>query len=127
MKVRVYDGAKPTVYDRGEQRKERKQYEDSVDRYSLYFPLPKKRINKDDGVVGCYLGFSFSDDGEQIIRCTFEEWNSKNGLCDHLGKKAKIETLPENVQKWIADGERVYNEFIKHPDDEKAEKEWMMW
>ena len=34
MKVRVYDSARGS--------KDRHQYEDYIDRYSLYFPYPKK-------------------------------------------------------------------------------------
>ena len=121
MKVRVYDGA------RG--RKERHQYENYPDRYALYFPLPKKE--QEDGyknlgvhITGHYLSFSFSTDGKNITRCCWDEWNLRNGRCDNLGKKVKIETLPEPVQKWIRGYEVVWNNILKDEDNEEYQKAW---
>lgn len=121
MKLRVYDGARGS--------KDRHQYEGYVDRYSLYFPRPKKRIDEDyrefgERITGNFLGFSFSEDGKTINRCTWDEWNTRNGRCDSLGKKVNIDTLPKHVQNWIAGYERVYNEMIKHPEDEKVVEAW---
>lgn len=121
MKVRVYDGA------RG--RKERHQYENYPDRYSLYFPYPKKwqeEMYKEYGehISGDFLCFSFSENGETINRCNWDEWNLRNGLCDSLGKKVKIETLPEPVQKWIRGYEVVWNNILKDEDNEEYQKAW---
>jgi hypothetical protein len=121
MKLRVYDGARGS--------KDRHQYEDYIDRYSLYFPHPKKWIDEDyrkfrERITGDFLRFSFSEDGKIINRCTWNEWNIRNGLCDSLGKKVNINTLPKHVQKWIAGYEKVYNEMIKHPEDEKIVEAW---
>lgn len=121
MKVRVYDGA------RG--KKERHQYENYVDRFALYFPHPKKwqeETYKKHGerITGDYLCFSFSEDGKSITRCCWDEWNLRHGHCDTLGKKVKIETLPEPVQKWIAGYEKRWNDLITHEDDEKVKKAW---
>jgi len=121
MKVRVYDAA------RG--KKERHQYENYPDRYSLYFPLPKKI--QEEGykklgvhITGHYLGFSFSEDGKSITRCCWDEWNLRNGLCDNLGKKVKIETLPEPVQEWIHGYELAWNNILKDEDNEEYKKAW---
>lgn len=118
MKVRVYDSAAGN--------KEKSKYKDYIDRYSLYFPLPKKDIQYYDGgrITGYYLGFSFNEDGTTINRCIWDEWNTKYGLCDCLGKKVKIETLPQKVQDWIHGYEKVYNESLKYPDDNGKQKAW---
>lgn len=121
MKVRVYDSARGS--------KDRHQYEDYIDRYSLYFPYPKKwreETYKEYGehITGDFLGFSFSKDGETINRCSWDEWNLRNGLCDSLGKKVKIEKLPEPVQKWICGYETAWNNLIKDPDNENVKKAW---
>ncbi len=121
MKVRVYDGAMGKV--------ERHQYKGYVDRYSLYFPCPKKwqkeEYKKSGKVItGHYLGFSFSEDGEYINRCIWDEWDLSHGRCDNLGKKVKIETLPKPVQKWIRGYEKRWNDLIAHENDKKVQKAW---
>lgn len=121
MKLRVYDSARGS--------KDRHQYENYPDRYSLYFPHPKKWQKENyeefgEHITGDYLSFSFSNDGKTITRCVWDEWNGRNGLCDNLGKKVKIETLPLPVQKWIRGYEVVYNNIIKNPEDLNFIKAW---
>ena len=111
MKVRVYDGGKGY----------------SVDRYSLYFPLPKKEVEETyrihrERISGHFLGFGFNDDC--IFRCCWDEWNMRNGYCTNLGKKVKIETLPQHVQEWVRGYEKAWNNLLKHPNDERYQWEW---
>lgn len=113
MKLRVYDSGK-----------------DLVDRYSLYFPYPKKRVidyYHEYGVyiTGDYLLFSFSDDGESINRCGWDSWDLKYGYCSKLGKKVKTETLPKPVQKWIEGYEKLWNNLLKHPQSRKVENQFI--
>lgn len=121
MKLRVYDGARGS--------KDRHQFEGYVDRYSLYFPRPKKWQEETyqkfrERITGDYIGFSFSEDGKSITRCCWDEWNLRNGFCDSLGKKVKIEKLPKPVQDWIVGYEKVYNDFIKNPDNDDVRNAW---
>ena len=121
MKLRVYDAARGS--------RDRHKFENYPDRYALYFPHPKKWIKDDlesygEHITGDYLNFSFSEGGKTITRCCWDEWNLRNGLCDNLGKKVKIESLPEPVQKWINGYEIAYNDLIKNPEDEDAIERW---
>ena len=121
MKLRVYDAARGS--------KERHQFENYVDRYALYFPHPKKWVKQDlmeygEHITGEYLSFSFSEDGKTINRCIFDEWNGRDGSCTNLGKKVKIESLPKPVQEWIEGYEKVYNDLIKNPEDDKVVNAW---
>ena len=121
MKVRVYDSARGS--------KGGHKYEGYIDRYSLYFPYPKKWKEENykqfgEHITGDFLGFSFSEDGKNITRCCWDEWNLRNGFCDSLGKKVKIEKLPKPVQEWIAGYEERWNALIARPDDEQVKKAW---
>lgn len=113
MKVRVYDSKV-----------------DTIDRYALYFPLTKKE--KEDyyrlfhqHITGNYLCFSFNEEKEVINRCNWDEWNLRDGYCDNLGKKVKIDTLPKFLQEWINGYEKVYNDTIKYPESEEVNQRWM--
>ena len=121
MTLRVYDGARGS--------KERRQYEGYIDRYSLYFPYPnrwKTETYKKYGehISGEFLGFSFSKNGSNINRCCWNQWNLRDGNCGGLGKKVKINTLPEPVQKWIHGYEIAWNNLINNPEDEDVIKAW---
>lgn len=106
--LRIYDSAKHN-----------KKYENYVDRYSLYVPIPRNRV-KEFGYVGSFLGFSFSDKG--ITRCCWDE--CRHGVAFmNLGKKIKRESLPKHVQEWVNTMERIYNRALKE-DTEEAWEEW---
>ncbi|MBP5457836.1 MAG: hypothetical protein J6Y37_15200 [Paludibacteraceae bacterium] len=119
MKVRVYDAAARN-----------KAYKGYVDRYSLYFPYTKEMRERhwedfSERVKGDFLGFSFSEDGSRITRCT---WDSHKGPMDWLGKKVRIETLPQPVVEWVAGYEKVWNALVYAKEGTKefeaAEKAW---
>ena len=106
--LRVYDAAK-----------RKKMYENCIDRYSLYVPTPRNKV-KEWGIMGMFLGFSFSDKG--IIRCCWGE--CKHGVKTmNLGKKIKRDSLPKHVQKWIDTMEEKYNRAVK----EDTEEAWEQW
>lgn len=116
MKLRVYDSAANNKLFAGYQ-----------DRYALYFPYPKKWI--ENGHVADFYAFNFTHEdesprGAMIIRCYWDEWHRCSGYPSKLGKRVKIETLPAHVQEWIAGYEKVWNDYIKHPDDPKVRKAW---
>ena len=83
-----------------------KKYDGCVDQYSLYYPTPQNKVN-DWGYKGVYLGFSFSQDG--IIKCTHEELSAGSKVDACLGKKVKIESLPQHVQDWITEEQKSFN------------------
>jgi hypothetical protein len=106
--LRVYDSAKRN-----------KKYENYIDRYSLYVPTPRNKV-KEWGIMGTFLGFSFSDKG--ITRCCWDE--CKQGVAFmNLGKKIKRDTLPKHVQEWVEYMENTYNKALKE-DTEEAWDEW---
>jgi hypothetical protein len=106
--LRVYDSAKRN-----------KKYENYIDRYSLYVPTPRNKV-KEWGIMGTFLGFSFSDKG--ITRCCWDE--CKQGVAFmNLGKKIKRDTLPKHVQEWVEYMENTYNRALKE-DTEEAWDEW---
>ena len=106
--LRVYDSAKRN-----------KKYENYIDRYSLYVPTPRNKV-KEWGIMGTFLGFSFSDKG--ITRCCWDE--CKKGVAFmNLGKKIKRDTLPKHVQEWVENMENTYNKALKE-DTEEAWDEW---
>jgi hypothetical protein len=106
--LRVYDAAKRN-----------KKYEDYIDRYCLYVPIPRNRV-KEFGYVGTFLGFSFSD--ERIIKCYWDECEYGVAFMN-LGTKIKRESLPKHVQKWIDTLEKKWNRALKE-DTEEAWNEW---
>ena len=104
------------VYDAG---KCNKKYENCIDRYSLYVPTPRNKV-KSWGIMGMFLGFSFSDKG--ITRCCW--CNCECGVKTmNLGKKIKRESLPKHVQEWIDTMEEKYNRALKE-DTKEAWNEW---
>jgi hypothetical protein len=106
--LRVYDAAKRN-----------KKYEDCIDRYSLYVPVPRNRV-KEFGYAGTFLGFSFSDSG--ITRFCWDECR-KGVAFMNLGKKISRDTLPKHVQEWVDKMESTYNRALKE-DTEEAWEEW---
>jgi len=106
--LRVYDAAKRS-----------KEFENSVDRYSLYVPTPRNKV-KEWGFMGTFLGFSFGDKG--ITRCCWDE--CRNGVSSmNLGKKIKRESLPKHVQEWVDHMESTYNKAL----NEGTEEAWEKW
>lgn len=104
----------------------KKEYAGYQDRYSLYFPYPDKWV--ENGHVGDFLAFNFTEDETRphITRLYWDEWHRRNGYV-RLGKKVKIETLPEYVQKWIKGFEKVWNDYINNEDpfDEEIRQAWL--
>lgn len=86
-----------------------KKYDGYVDQFSLYYPTPRNKV-KDWGYMGQFLGFSFSQD--TITKCTHDECKLGLGIDTFLGKKQKIEDLPQHVQEWIKEEEKAYNTAI---------------
>ena len=109
VRLRVYDSAKRN-----------KKYENYIDRYSLYVPIPRNKV-KEFGYVGMFLGFSFSDKG--ITRCCWDECR-KGVAFMNLGAKVKRDTLPKHVQEWVKNMESTYNKALKE-DTEEAWDEWV--
>ena len=101
--LRVYDSASI-----------RKEYADYIDRYSLYVPTPKNKI-KEWGIMGIFLGFSFSD--KTITKCSWDECRHGVGTM-RLGKKVKRESLPQHVRQWIDTMEEKYNRVLKEDSEE---------
>lgn len=114
LTLRVYDGAARN-----------KQCAEWHDRYVLYFPYPKEWV--ENGHVADFLAFSFNEDAlyKRITRCYWDEWYRKDGYADRLGKKVKIDTLPQHVQKWIAGFEKAWNDYVNDPDNKRVYKRWL--
>lgn len=112
------------VYDSG------KKFMGHPDRYVLYFPYPKEWIRDNKYAispvgyehVGDFFAFSFGD--KTIQRCYWGEWCRKDGYASNLGKRVKIDTLPKHVQKWIRGYQKVWTDYINHPDEEWSRKAW---
>ena len=99
------------------------QYRGYVDEYSLYLPYPKCLRNENrNGVTGIYLGCSPASDGT-MIRCNWEEWNLKHGLCDCLGRKVEIDAMPEAFRNECRRIERLFNEACKLRDFTRFDRE----
>lgn len=106
--LRVYDSASL-----------KKEYATYNDRYVLYVPTPRNKV-KEWGIMGMYLGFSFTD--KQIIRCCWEECN--DGVKSmNFGRKVKRESLPNHVRTWVESMEKVYNNALEK-DTNEAWDEW---
>lgn len=86
-----------------------KKYDGYLDQYSLYYPIPRKKV-KESGYKGVILGFSFGE--HYITKCTHDEFPAGFDIQACLGKKVDIKTLPEHVQEWIAKEEKEWQETI---------------
>ena len=116
MKVRVYDSGLKSY----------------IDRYTLYFPYPKK-MRKEymemhrSLIMGFCIPFSFSSGdyrGTTINRCaSFEDDRTLGYDVPNREKKVKIVTLPKEVQEWCANMERIWNDALKYDDKEH----WDAW
>ena len=96
-----------------------------VDGYSLYLPYPKRyreELNPRNYASGCFLGCSPAHDGT-MIRCNWDELEySKYGSASNLGRKIKIESMPEPFQKEVRRIEQLYNDALKYDDEAHWEK-----
>ena len=108
----------PRIYDSG------KKFENYVDRYSVFFPLPKKYREEPQEDRGVYLGCSVMSDGG-ICCCTWEpvEYYHRIGINLHLGKRVKLESFPKPFQKVINKMTKLYNKAL----NENTEKAWEAW
>lgn len=107
----------PRIYDGG------KKFEGYPDRYSVYFPMPKRfRADKEDD-KGIYLGCTPTEDG--MIRCTWEpvEAHDHIGYTIKLGRVVKLETFPKAFQRIIKRMTRIYNRAL----NENTDKAWKAW
>jgi hypothetical protein len=99
---------------------------DYIDGYSLYLPYPKwyrEQLNPKNYASGCFLGCSPASDGT-MIRCCWEELEYRiYGRADNLGRKVKIESMPEPFQKEVRRIEKLWNDALKYNDDEH----WNIW
>jgi len=96
------------------------EYRDCVDAYSLYLPYPRKDVK--DGVTGIYLGCSPDKNGN-LYRCTWEEWNLKDGRCDKLGRKIPIDLMPRAFRQECRRIEKLWNEALASKDFTKFDEE----
>ncbi len=72
-----------------------------IDGYTLYFPYPKwYRKELPYLSRGTFLGCSPASDGT-MIRCCWDEMDERYAF-DGLGRKVKIESMPEPFQKEVA-------------------------
>lgn len=108
----------PRIYDAG------KKYEGYVDRYSVFFSLPKKyRGEMAEKIRGLYLGCSPSADG--MIRCQWEDVRERDyiGVDLTLRKRVKLESFPKPFQEIINKMTMLYNKAL----NENTEKAWQEW
>jgi hypothetical protein len=108
----------PRIYDAG------KKFEGYADRYSIFFPLPKKyRKDTISKVRGVFLGCKPSVDG--MIRCTWEDVKDVDyiGVNLKLGKRVKLESFPKPFQEIINKMTMLYNKAL----NENTEKAWQEW
>lgn len=83
-----------------------------VDGYSLYLPYSKSfREWQTLGyrLKGCYLGCSPASDGT-MVRCS---WAELEGPVSDLGKRVKIEDMPQPFQRECRRIEALFNEALK--------------
>lgn len=109
MQVRLYDAGK--------------KFKNYPDRYSLYFPYPKW-LQKNDGLKGMYLGCSPTERGMFRLdwgECPLGVTVNSNRLW--LGKKIKLESMPENFQICANKLIKAWNDALKYDD----EKHWDAW
>jgi hypothetical protein len=94
-----------------------------IDGYTLYFPYPKwyqKELRKLYPSllycpIGCFVGCSPASDGE-MIRCSWDEMDGRYTFAG-LGRKVKIETMPEPFQREVRRLETLYNDALKYNDE----------
>ena len=87
-----------------------------IDGYTLYFPYPKwyrqelRKIHRDIAYnpIGCFLGCSPASDGT-MIRCCWDEMDGRYTF-QGLGRKVKIESMPEPFQKEVARMQALWDE-----------------
>lgn len=108
----------PRIYDGG------KKYENYVDRYSVFYPLPKKYREDPYEDRGIYLGCSVMSNGG-LNRCTWEpvECHDRIGISLNWGKRVKLESFPKPFQKAINRFTRIYNRAL----NENTDKAWGAW
>ena len=87
--------------------------ENTADKYSLYFPIPK---SKREGIVGFYIPFNFVSG--QIYTCDSGEVKYGIGKDVYLGKKQDIASLPDYVREWIYNYESKYQKVLERDTDE---------
>lgn len=116
MKVRIYDS----------------RLKGYVDRYTFYFPYPKKRVEaemKRSGhqIMGICQPFSFRTDQSGKTSLTFCPWfdddRTLNINVPNNEKKLKIESMPKEVQEYATKMEKLWNDAWKY-DDEEHWKKW---
>ena len=109
MEVRLYDAGK--------------KYENYIDRYTLYFPYPKWLRERSNNVRGCWLGCSPAYDG--MIRCSWElnESHIVNSEKLWLGKKIKLETMPQPFQICAQRLITAWENALEYDDREH----WEIW
>jgi len=93
-----------------------------VDGYTLYFPYPKwYREELPYYSIGCFLGCSPARDGT-MIRCNWDEMDEKYTF-KGLGRKVKIESMPEPFQKEVARMQALWDEACKTRNFDRWNKE----
>lgn len=100
MKVRLYKAGK--------------KFDGYVDQYSLYFPYPKW-LQKHDRSRGGWIGCSQGISGD-VIRCTWED--DCRIEQPNLGRRYPLEKMSKQFQDWAHHLEQMFNEALKHNDDE---------
>lgn len=86
-----------------------------IDGYTLYFPYPKwYRKELPYFSRGTFLACSPNPDGT-MHRCYWEEMESKYTFTG-LGRKVKIESMPEPFQKEVARMQALWDEACKTHD-----------
>lgn len=91
-----------------------KKFDGYADQYSLYFPYPKW-LQEHDHSRGGFIGCSQGADGD-VIRCTWED--DCLAQKTNLGKRYPLEKMSKQFQKWAHHLEHLFNEALKHDDDE---------
>lgn len=117
MKVRIYDSCK----------------KDCIDRYTLYFPYPKKEVERTmksahRRIMGVCQPFNFvADEMTGKTTITFYSWvdDDRTLGVDIPGteKKIPIKAMPKEVQDYAAKMEKLWNDAWKYNDDEH----WHEW
>ena len=114
---KLSDMVKVKIYDAGPRY--------TIDRYTVYFPVPKQMIDK-LGYKGVYLGCSPSTFDGRLIRCCWdcvmkEERINRKGL--YFGRRVKLKSFPAPFKEWIEDAAKVWDDAVTK-DTEECWKKW---
>lgn len=117
MKVRIYDSRQ----------------KECIDRYTFYFPYPKKEVERmmdasGHYIVGACQPFGFrTDEHTGKTDITFYAWFEDDRTLGYnvpdTEKRVKADVMPKEVRDYAAKMEKLWNDAWKYDDDEH----WDAW